>query len=109
MQLLAKELFARLEALPAGTSFTVQLSMIEIYNERCDNLPRHAGCRDVAHSDALGGRLVRRVRDLLAPRVKQQGEVLRIRESPVRGPYLEGIVVKPLTGAPTPGPRGTPD
>lgn len=40
-----------------------------------------------------------RVRDLLAPRAKQQAEVLRIRESPVRGPYLEGIVVKPLTGA----------
>lgn len=39
-----------------------------------------------------------RVRDLLAPRGKQQGEVLRIRESPVRGPYLEGIVIKPITG-----------
>ena len=34
VQMLAEELFARLEQLPPGTTFTATLGMLEIYNER---------------------------------------------------------------------------
>ena len=40
VQLLAEELFARLEALPAARTWTVQLAILEIYNERRASPPR---------------------------------------------------------------------
>ena len=100
MQMLAEELFARLECLPAGSTFTATLGMLEIYNER--RVVRlhflHAGSQAPGLA-SIATRCLRRVRDLLAGKGSKQTEGLRIRESPERGPYVEGLVVRPVTGA----------
>jgi Kinesin motor domain len=68
--LLAEELLHRLTCSPANTSWKVDCSFVEIYNER--------------------------VRDLLVPARLAPPGGLRVREDPVRGPYVEGLTVRPV-------------
>lgn len=123
--MLAEELFARLRAGgPAsggakGPSWRVDCSVIEIYNERVRAAAATHSQRFTPPAGRASGRpgrvqaaktplrhsrprlstlrflLPTQVRDLLAPARAGPAGGLRVREDPARGPYVEGLTLRP--------------
>ncbi len=91
---LCHELFTRVGAAPAGTQYTLEVSYMEIYNEKVSSKCRRflsGRCPDLNHVAIFFSFSYHKVRDLFNPPTCDDFSGLRVREHPTLGPYVEDL------------------